>query len=76
MTLFRWTLVLTLTIAGSATPSTAAAPAAGSPGARQASKETRSSARVERPTEIEPRVELGPAVVYVFDESGRIVSVE
>ncbi|MBI2391703.1 MAG: hypothetical protein HYV09_19090 [Deltaproteobacteria bacterium] len=76
MTLFRWTVVLTLTIAGSTTPSTAAAPASAPAPARHASKEASASPRVERPADLEARVELGPAVVYIFDEAGHVVSVE
>jgi hypothetical protein len=64
MSLFRWAIVAMIAgVAGSSE----AAPKTVPPTA---------IAKVEPQHEAEPRVEIGPAVLYVFDETGRVIAVE
>ena len=65
MSLLRWSVVMVLGVAGGVSPSTLAAPA---PQPLQAVRQ------VDEPSE--PRVEIGPAVVFIYDEAGRIVATE
>lgn len=67
MVLLRWSVVVVLGLAGGVSPST---PAASAPPSQHASRQ------VEAEPKLEARVEIGPAVVYIFDEAGRIIATE
>lgn len=71
MSLFRWAIVAVITgVAGSG----ASAPRISEAAPKTADKTATLSVKVEHETE--PRVEIGPAVLYIFDESGRVIAVE
>lgn len=67
MWLFRWAIVAMIAgVAGSGASRSEAAP--------KSENVATTNKKVEH--EVEPRVEIGPAVLYIFDESGRVVAVE
>lgn len=68
MALLRWSVVMVLGLAGGvSSPST---PAASAPPSQHASRQ------VEVEPKLEARVEIGPAVVYIYDEAGRVIATE
>lgn len=77
MSLFRWAgMAVIAGVAGFGAPSTAAAPPVAKTAtvAKPAPKTAKAGPNLEH--ESEPRVEIGPAVLYLYDESGRIIAVE
>lgn len=76
MTLFRWSVVAVIAgVAGSGAPSSAAAPSLAK-GAKAPNVATVANASKPAEHESEPRVEIGPAFLYLYDETGRVIAVE
>jgi len=71
MTLLRWSVVMVLGFAGGVAPSSLAAP----PTAVAPPQHV--APQVDEPTaQLEARVEIGPAVVFIYDEAGRVIATE
>lgn len=68
MVLLRWSVVMVLGLAGGSSPSTSQA---SSPPSQVAIRQVESA-----PAAFEARVEIGPAVVTIFDEAGRVIATE
>lgn len=63
MSLFRWAVVAVMAgVAGSSSAAPKSAPT--------------QTVATKAEHEAEPRVEIGPAVLYIFDETGRVIAVE
>jgi hypothetical protein len=72
MTLLRWSVVMVLGFAGGVAPSSLAAPPTA-----VAPPPQHLAPQVEEPTALlEARVEIGPAVVFIYDEAGRVIATE
>lgn len=82
MSLLRWSVVMVLGFAGGVSPTTLASPtqppqpAAGGLERMATQVEPKTDPKLQPKVELEARVEIGPAVVFIYDDAGRVIATE